>query len=897
MSFDAGRYEREVVRPMRGRSGPLTDDDLLRRYAIGPGLTDPAELAAHLRRLRTYWNQTASGPDSRAQVCRRLLAADEDLQRRPGVDLASPAWWRQYAQRRDADARQTTAQLAADLRTAYEAVGQVTREQLAGIAGQHPGLDAEQVSRAVRAAGLRVADAIELPAASGLDRAAYRELGARLREAGVFTVVHLLHPDLNRPFALVERFSVDSQPGRRLDRATLEERIAEADRSADSPAMRARRAALRVLQTGLRAGADLRTVALFQIVEQLQAGRSHAIADALLIRQATRIGLTQSDAELVVASLPSGAANGTAGAAAIRDLLAGGRLRAAQAALASLPATDPERSGIAAEIARLENELSGLLGAAERALRERREEEAERLIGQARRIAEDDEDVRTRAGRLPLPPPRELRPVAAGHRIRLDWQEPHSAAPGIRYRVLRRTGATPAGPQDGTLVAQTEATAATDEQPPVASEVYYAVFATADPGTVWSRAATAQVTLVPPVTQIAVRGAADRISVTWQAHPATVEVRVRRTEGRPPRDPADGEPVAAGPGTLVDRRVTEGIEYFYGLVAVYHDERHDEVAAHMVVVSASPQPEAQPLDGLRIEPVHRRGGGMRVRLSWPATAGTVRIRYAPEPPPWAYGTVVAPADAARYGREVAGVPERRGPDLVLETDVPAGPHLYVPFSLGSSGAVVGRAVPAGQAEPVQRVHARRTGDLVTVTWVWPPGTGLAEVRWTPRDAAAEVLRVTRSAYVDGEGCVLRAGPAGGTVSLRAVTVGPAGEARSDPVEATVPARALRLRYTLRRPPGWRDRRSGRRILEITADQDCAGVDLAVVVAPGQVKPLAARPEQVAAAFHDVTLARDQPLALDFAVPRTARPYWIRCFVTRPAGVSVVDPPVAELKVS
>jgi hypothetical protein len=284
-------------------------------------------------------------------------------------------------------------------------------------------------------------------------------------------------------------------------------------------------------------------------------------------------------------------------------------------------------------------------------------------------------------------------------------------------------------------------------------------------------------------------------------------------------------------------------------------------------------------------------------VAWPAAAGAVRVRFAAGRPPWAYGSVLAPSVAERYGAVIAGAPEPRGDDLVLEADVPAGPLVYVPFTVGSAGAVVGRAVHAGRTEPVRELVARRTGDVVTATWVWPPDTGVVEVEWRRPDAAAEVFRLTRGSYVDGAGCVVPAGVAGGTVTVRAVAVGPAGEALSEAADARVEARPLRLRYALRRPPGLRERLAGGRLVELVADRDCDGVDLAVVVVPGHVKPLAVRPEIVAEAYRDLTLVEGEPLTLAFRLPKVAKPFWIRCFVTRPDGVTVVDPPVAELRVS
>ncbi|MGA5301109.1 hypothetical protein ACPCHT_14340 [Nucisporomicrobium flavum] len=897
MVFDQRRYEEDVIKPMRSQKGPLTDDDLLRRYAIEPGLTDAAELKQHLRKLRTYWNQTASLPTGLGQVCKRLMAADEDLKKRPDARLEDPAWWAGVRTAKANRARQAVGDLANELKDAFGSLGSVTRTQVNGVAKQYPQLDPADIDAAVRQAGLRVLDVVDLPESSGLDRAAYRALAQRLHEVGAPTIVQVLHPDLNRPYALVQAFAVNGRPELRLDEATLKTRIKEADTAADSPMLRARRAALRLLQTGVGAGADLRVVALYQVVEALLESRGDNLVDAFLIRVATRLGLTQEDAELIVASLPSGRTGGSSGAVAIRDMLASGQLRAAQGALGGLAATDPERAGIVAEIAQLEAKLATLLNDAEQALRDRREDEAERLILAARRIAEDDEAVQMRYARLPMPPVRDLRVVVAGTVVQLDWQPPASAMSDIRYRVVRRLDADPGGPQDGTKAGETGDTSLTDSRPPVGRDLHYAVFASGNGGAVWSRSATGTARLVPEVADATVRPGTDRITLTWQAHPDVAEVRVRRTEGRPPRGTGDGVGIPAGRDTLVDRQLREGVEYFYGLVAVYHDDQRREVLSRMTVVSGSPQAEARPLGTLQVEPVRRRGNSVQVRLTWPADAGTVRVRYAPGPPAWDFGAVITPAEAARYGRELPGLPEVYGHECVLEADVPAGPQLYVPFTTGPSGLVVGRPVHGGHAEPVRALQTRRTGERVTVTWVWPEEAGVAEVRWERPDAPTETRRVTRAAYVDGDGCVLVVGAAGGTVSVRAITAGPAGDARSDAVTQAVSGRAIEVRYSIRRPSGFKERYSRQRDLEIVTDQDCADLDLAVVVAPGPVMPLAVQPEVVAERFAGLAPRRGVPMPLSFTVPKTAKPYWIRVFATRPDNVTVIDPPIAELKVS
>ncbi|MCO8271599.1 hypothetical protein M1L60_13455 [Actinoplanes sp. TRM 88003] len=92
--FDTTRYDREVLRPLRGMHGELPAGDLLARYAIDPGM-DAAELAAHLTEVRAWWAERAKAPDFRAQVCQRLLAADRELRASAGDAMMVPEWWRE----------------------------------------------------------------------------------------------------------------------------------------------------------------------------------------------------------------------------------------------------------------------------------------------------------------------------------------------------------------------------------------------------------------------------------------------------------------------------------------------------------------------------------------------------------------------------------------------------------------------------------------------------------------------------------------------------------------------------------------------------------------------------------------------------------------------------------
>ncbi|MEU4383561.1 hypothetical protein [Micromonospora echinofusca] len=96
MAFDAERYDREVIKPLRGRHGRLPAGDLAARYAVQPEWS-PQQLVAHLAELRGFWRERATGPDSRAEVCRLLISADDKLRRETGDLMNDPTWWREQA--------------------------------------------------------------------------------------------------------------------------------------------------------------------------------------------------------------------------------------------------------------------------------------------------------------------------------------------------------------------------------------------------------------------------------------------------------------------------------------------------------------------------------------------------------------------------------------------------------------------------------------------------------------------------------------------------------------------------------------------------------------------------------------------------------------------------------
>jgi len=91
--FDAWRYEREFLRPLRGRPDQVPHTVLAARYAV-PESPTTAELSRHLAEVRAYWQSRAAGPDFYAELCRALLVEDGRMRETVGDPvMSSPQWW------------------------------------------------------------------------------------------------------------------------------------------------------------------------------------------------------------------------------------------------------------------------------------------------------------------------------------------------------------------------------------------------------------------------------------------------------------------------------------------------------------------------------------------------------------------------------------------------------------------------------------------------------------------------------------------------------------------------------------------------------------------------------------------------------------------------------------
>ncbi|GAA4613460.1 hypothetical protein GCM10023108_14140 [Saccharopolyspora hordei] len=603
--FDPEAYERDVVRPLRGRGGRLPDD-LLTRYALALDFSD-ADLAQRLAQVRAHWRdrvRSAAWAGFTTSVYRAFLREDRHLRREHGDALARMSWWRARHEERAAAVSAQVAELAQVLGAHFGDLGLVTPGQLEALRRAVGPLAPREVDAALAEAGVRTVVPLDLPKTPGLPDGSFRRLKELLRDAEVTSVPALLHGELTG-FALVTGFR--STPPRPDGLG------ADAVRAALERSGGAARDALELVSTAV----DLRRLALYHLVDDVRRFRESGAPAGALLRVLRQSGLEEGEARHVVVSVLSeaGAPEVEAtGLAKVTALLADGRLVAAQQALVGI--TDAEEAAAAtAAVDRHAAQVRELREAARRALERGAEDDARRQLADAARLASDDGAIAAEARRIPVSPVADLTARSDGLGVRLSWRARPDHDAGTRYRVVRRAGRAPEHPGDGDVVAEGTATSAVDTAVPGGRTAGYAVFA-AEPDGAWSRPAGATVEVLPPVHEVRLAVRDGAVEGRWEVHPDAVGVDVVR------RGPSGEVPVPTD-GLTAFRDTTVDTRADYLLVARYRLPDGTEARADAVTVrhTASSPPPVTSLDG------RRSGRELLLSWEWPDGVQQAEVRW------------------------------------------------------------------------------------------------------------------------------------------------------------------------------------------------------------------------------------------------------------------------------
>ncbi len=365
--LDHAAYERDIVRPLRGAHHALPGD-LVTRYAVDLDMTAD-ELHERVADVAAVWNNKARGSGTVAAVYAAFQQAHDDLLREPGVRLDDPDWWRGHAAKWGAFVESEISVLVDELRQLYGPAGFVLPGHIAGLERLHPNLRGPGVRRALEKAGIPTVTPQVLPQQSGLDPSSYKRLSRALEEARARTIFHLVHPGT----AAVRLFANPHTPGAglsRLDRRAVEQRVKSVEAEANSVQSRAATLALGILRTAADKGTDLRQLALFHILGKVRETRTAGQPPMLTIKSLTELGVAESDARVMTASLM--ALEGTSATPTepedVRRLVAAGQLAEARRVAVSLPAGDRDADAARETVARVEAEVEALIRAAQAAM-------------------------------------------------------------------------------------------------------------------------------------------------------------------------------------------------------------------------------------------------------------------------------------------------------------------------------------------------------------------------------------------------------------------------------------------------------------------------------------------------------------------------------------------------
>jgi hypothetical protein len=353
----------------------------------------------------------------------------------------------------------------------------------------------------------------------------------------------------------------------------------------------------------------------------------------------------------------------------------------------------------------------------------------------------------------PPPSPSSLQAIPMGKGFRLTW---NAAVTGrnVAYRMLRKAGGIPLSAEDGETLGEIRGTTLDDASATPGTAWYYAVFSLRGGVLCHSPAGSGPHLRVAEVEDLELIAGNEEVSLRWQPPPGCRQVEVWRQQGSSPTRSGEGRPVAVTGSDAHDTGLTNGQAYGYLVVVVFEDPASPGGERRSSGRAATATPVAPPI---AVADLQASRNGKTVLLSWTAIpAALVQIRQTSHLPDYRPGLILPLSQADRFGTLVPGTSS----NAAQVTLTGQGQTFFIPLSVISGTAVVGRAVAVTTLDSVSRLTARRAGAGLALTWDWPDGCAEVLVAWMnnhspedPLESAASRVRVTRREY-DRAGCWL-----------------------------------------------------------------------------------------------------------------------------------------------
>lgn len=347
----------------------------------------------------------------------------------------------------------------------------------------------------------------------------------------------------------------------------------------------------------------------------------------------------------------------------------------------------------------------------------------------------------------PPPAPKDVTTQWLGSTLRLSWPEVQTRGK-LSYTVIRKVGGAPSNRQDGEVIADTPLTQADDTRIKPGTVYYYGVFSVRLEIASKTFATSGPHLHVTDATDITYQAGDKQVSIAWQPPAGSAEVEVWRREGLAPSRRGEGKKILVSGHSALDSGLQNERRYGYLIVAKY---RHPEDATRAlyatgVSILATPVAPPQAVQDLRAQRKDRT-----VFLSWTPIRGKtqVQIRQTQSLPDMTAGQIISLRDADQFGTPIPITAAGRT-QTTLKTQ---GRVFFVPLSVISETAVLGKAVTVTTLDDVSHLTSQRNGNSIMLTWTWPQGATEVLLAYhhehfpaLPEAPGAAKERVTRSEY-------------------------------------------------------------------------------------------------------------------------------------------------------
>lgn len=813
-----------------------------------------------------------------------------------GYELDDPEFWASY----EKQWQKANEQRYIDLFRGYAPefpLGAATITQLTELVGtkQLGGLSPKQIASFAGKAGLTVFPDATLPA-EPLPKALQNPLKNALAQADYPTIFHvlLLHREDDAHAGDFRFMGEVKANGKRVAHDDVGKALERAGRASDTAALPKAKQLLAGLEKVSVSEFDtvIAQAVRFQAESELKSGPVARVRSNLVDKGYNLDDVTQLLVEIGpapgVASGPS--AGSILEALSERDLDEAERTASLIIETSKEAQEDPEIAAAIAQVKAAREAKTAAVAAYEQALKSRDYEAAARALHEALRD-DADPDLEAKLDQLPPPPPAQLSASVTGTgSVKLAW--PRSRNEADLYTLVRREGSPAKTPGDGAVVVTSAAVSEAEDQAlPVATTVYYSLFAVRENGMYSDPITSTEISVVPPPTGVTVKATETELSVAWNRHPQAsgTVVELRGPDGRAQRKELGSET------SVVFGGLRTGTAYLIALSSTFL-RSGGVVTSPAVTVEGTPRSKLTAVNDLAARP----DAAGDFDLTWSQPVGFDLQMWAfprsfelPRAKEMSMDSFrkMGGARLDLFGVSVDAAGRGRG-----RIAAPSDMIKIVPALVADQTVLLGLPVLIGVAPQPKEFQTQMLGDDLQVSFVWPEGNYTMEVTYQ-RNGVDETQKVSKVDYRRSSGVIIKRATEVSNIAVATIADVAGQRIRSNPVpvEFTAAAPTTDVQYNL----ATKKSLFGGKYTTTVRVSSLSGAPIGVLNATlkikyGPVMPLDGQDgDPIAPVTFDLSSAPTAETKLELG--KLNAPFWLHLATDDP-GIRLVAPATQEMKV-